>query len=53
MEIGKRIVTLFLVLGFVLTTVALAGCNTIEGIGRDVERAGDAIADEADEERDD
>lgn len=30
----------------------LAGCNTIEGVGRDVERLGDAIEDEADDARD-
>jgi predicted small secreted protein len=24
-----------------------AGCNTVEGVGRDVERLGDAIEDEA------
>ena len=30
----------------------LSGCNTIEGVGRDIERAGDAIQDEADDTRD-
>jgi predicted small secreted protein len=25
----------------------LSGCNTVEGVGRDIERAGDAIEDEA------
>jgi predicted small secreted protein len=28
-----------------------AGCNTVEGVGRDVERLGDAIEDEASETR--
>jgi predicted small secreted protein len=32
--------------------VMLGGCNTIEGVGRDLERAGDAIQDEAQETRD-
>ena len=30
----------------------LSGCNTVEGVGRDIERAGDAIQDEADDTRD-
>jgi predicted small secreted protein len=34
------------------TLAALSGCNTVEGVGRDLERAGDAIQDEADEAQD-
>jgi predicted small secreted protein len=30
----------------------LSACNTVEGVGRDIERAGDAIQDEADDTRD-
>jgi predicted small secreted protein len=30
----------------------LTGCNTVEGVGRDLERAGDAIQDEADDTQD-
>jgi predicted small secreted protein len=30
----------------------LCACNTVEGVGRDLERAGDAIQDEADDTRD-
>jgi predicted small secreted protein len=30
----------------------LSACNTVEGVGRDLERAGDAIQDEADDTRD-
>lgn len=30
----------------------LSGCNTVEGVGRDIERAGDAIQDQADDTRD-
>jgi predicted small secreted protein len=30
----------------------LSACNTVEGVGRDLERAGDAIQDEAEETRD-
>ena len=29
----------------------LGGCNTVEGVGRDIENAGDAIEDEAREQR--
>ena len=31
----------------------LGACNTVEGVGRDIEAAGDAISDEADEEQND
>jgi predicted small secreted protein len=30
----------------------LSACNTVEGVGRDIERAGDALQDEADDARD-
>jgi len=29
--------------------LGLAGCNTMEGLGQDIENAGEAIEDEADE----
>lgn len=29
--------------------LAAAGCNTVEGVGEDIEAAGDAIEDSADE----
>lgn len=32
--------------------VLLSACNTVEGVGRDLERAGDAIQDEADDAQD-
>jgi len=31
-----------------MSGVSLSGCNTIEGAGRDIESAGDAIEDAAD-----
>lgn len=34
---------------FVALLLGLAGCNTVEGFGEDVESAGDAIEDEADD----
>lgn len=33
-------------------TLFLSACNTVEGVGRDLERAGDAIQDQADDAQD-
>lgn len=35
---------------FILSTPLLSACNTTEGFGEDMEEAGDAIDDKADEE---
>lgn len=36
-------------IAFIATSgFSLAGCNTVEGVGRDIEGAGDAIEDAAD-----
>jgi len=43
---------IFLPLVSVAGLALLSGCNTVEGVGRDIERAGDAIQDEADDTRD-
>lgn len=40
----RQIVTVALVAG----GLALAGCNTVEGVGEDVESAGEAVKDAAD-----
>lgn len=40
-----RLAVLLLLLG--ATGVAVSGCNTIEGLGRDVEAAGSTVADTA------
>ena len=37
--------------GLTMLTALCTGCNTVEGVGRDLERAGDAIQDEADDTR--
>jgi len=34
-----------------LSALLLAGCNTIEGFGRDIESAGDAIGDAAEDNK--
>ena len=43
---------IFIPLVSVAGLTLLSGCNTVEGVGRDLERAGDAIQDEADDTRD-
>lgn len=37
---------------FVGAIIGLTGCNTTEGVGRDIEAAGDAIGDAADDAND-
>ena len=44
---GKRIITAILI---VFATI-LGGCNTVEGVGKDVERAGEKTQDAAQETR--
>ncbi len=44
----KSIVALFLTLAF---SAGLYGCNTVEGAGKDIEKAGDSIKDEAREHK--
>lgn len=38
----------FALLTLLATVLILAGCNTVEGAGKDVERAGEGIQDAAD-----
>lgn len=40
----KKLVTVLLILSFVL---ALSACNTIEGVGKDVQKAGEKVEDAA------
>ncbi len=37
---------------FAAYVMVLSGCNTMEGIGEDVESAGDSVEDEAEENKD-
>jgi predicted small secreted protein len=46
-DIMKRIVAL------VLLGMALAGCNTMSGMGRDIERGGEKLQDQAHETQQD
>jgi entericidin B len=48
-EVIMSIVMKSFLLGLVLAA-GLAGCNTIEGAGEDLEQAGEAINEEAEEE---
>lgn len=43
-----RIVCLLSLLVFTLTTACLSACNTVKGVGRDLERAGEKIQGAAD-----
>jgi len=42
----KRLITLTVVMSYVLLA-GLAGCNTVQGAGKDVERGGEKIQKEA------
>ena len=40
-----------LVAGLLLAVLGLAGCNTVEGVGKDIERGGERLQDSADKRR--
>jgi predicted small secreted protein len=48
--IMKRLIALMLAMSYVLLA-GLAGCNTIQGAGKDVERGGEKIQKEAQEHK--
>jgi predicted small secreted protein len=43
----RKILSLSLVSAFIASTFALAGCNTVQGAGKDIERGGEKIQKEA------
>jgi entericidin B len=47
----KKTFVLIITSLFLAGTVALTGCNTIEGAGKDIEKGGKAIKDEAGEHK--
>ncbi len=49
--IKKLLVTLLTMLAVIGATATVTGCNTMEGAGKDVQRAGGAISDEAREHK--
>jgi entericidin B len=46
----KRLIALMLVMSYVVLA-GLAGCNTIQGAGKDVERGGEKLQKEAQEHK--
>ena len=46
----KRLITLLLISSYVLLA-GLAGCNTMQGAGKDIERGGEKIQKEAQENK--
>jgi entericidin B len=47
----KKTFVLIMTTLFLAGTVALTGCNTVEGAGKDIEKGGKAIKDEASEHK--
>jgi predicted small secreted protein len=43
----KKITARLMVAAVLLSTFALSGCNTVRGIGQDVQRAGSAVSNAA------
>ena len=43
----RKILSSSLIAAFIASTFALAGCNTIQGAGKDIERGGEKIQKEA------
>lgn len=43
----KNRITFMTVLGLALLTFGVAGCNTVEGAGQDIENAGESVQDAA------
>ena len=50
--LSRSVLGVLAALGLGSMALTMTGCNTVEGVGEDMEAAGDAIADKADEERD-
>ena len=48
---AKKIVALLSLVGFALAAVAITGCNTVEGVGKDVKAGGQAIEKAADKNK--
>lgn len=47
--IKKAFVSMLMTLFFVSTFATLVGCNTVAGAGKDIEKGGKAVKDEANE----
>jgi entericidin B len=40
---ARKLVTLLSLLGFAIAAMAITGCNTVEGAGKDIKAGGQAI----------
>lgn len=47
---NSRLFSWSFLMGLLLVGASLAACNTVEGLGRDVEAAGEAIEEAADDD---
>jgi predicted small secreted protein len=43
----KKSISLLMTIALFISTFALSGCNTVRGIGQDVQRAGSAVSNAA------
>lgn len=50
-KILSAVLASLMFVGVFATLGTLAGCNTVEGVGRDLQQGGRAIRDEANEQR--
>jgi entericidin B len=48
---AKKIAVLLSLVGFAVAAVSIAGCNTVEGVGKDVKATGQAIEKAADKNK--
>jgi len=46
---ARKVLTILMLLGFVGSLGAIAGCNTVAGAGKDIERGGQKVQGEAKE----
>ena len=46
---ARKVMTVLMLLGFVGSLGAIAGCNTVAGAGKDIERGGQKVQGEAKE----
>jgi predicted small secreted protein len=48
---NRKMVALLALVGFAIAALAVAGCNTVEGVGKDVKAGGQAIEKAADKNK--
>jgi predicted small secreted protein len=50
-KMNRKMVALLSLVGFAIAALAVAGCNTVEGVGKDVKAGGQAIEKAADKNK--